>query len=28
MKITDEYRKQSFLDTHYEIAKAMGYIRA
>jgi hypothetical protein len=25
MKITDEYREQSFLDTHTEIAKAMGY---
>jgi hypothetical protein len=25
MKQTDEYRKQSFLDTHTEIAKAMGY---
>jgi len=25
MKQTDEYRKQNFLDTHYEIAKAMGY---
>lgn len=25
MKLTDDYRKQSFLDTHYEIAKAMGY---
>lgn len=25
MKQTDEYRKQSFLDTHPEIAKAMGY---
>ena len=25
MKITDQYRKQSFLDTHKEIAKAMGY---
>jgi MoaA/NifB/PqqE/SkfB family radical SAM enzyme len=25
MQITDEYRKQSFLDTHNEIAKAMGY---
>ena len=26
MQITDEYREQSFLDTHKEIAKAMGYI--
>ena len=25
MKITDEYRKQSFVDTHCEIAQAMGY---
>jgi len=25
MQITDEYRGQSFLDTHPEIAKAMGY---
>lgn len=25
MQTTDEYRKQSFLDTHPEIAKAMGY---
>jgi MoaA/NifB/PqqE/SkfB family radical SAM enzyme len=25
MKLTDEYRKQSFIDTHPEIAKAMGY---
>lgn len=25
MQMTDEYRKQSFLDTHTEIAKAMGY---
>ena len=25
MKQTDNYRKQSFLDTHFEIAKAMGY---
>ena len=25
MKQTDQYRKQSFLDTHPEIAKAMGY---
>jgi len=25
MQITDQYRKQSFLDTHPEIAKAMGY---
>ena len=25
MKLTDEYRQQSFLDTHNEIAKAMGY---
>jgi MoaA/NifB/PqqE/SkfB family radical SAM enzyme len=26
MKITDEYRKQSFVDTHGEIAEAMGYM--
>ena len=25
MQRTDEYRKESFLDTHREIAKAMGY---
>ena len=25
MQQTDNYRKQNFLDTHYEIAKAMGY---
>jgi hypothetical protein len=25
MQTTDEYRQQSFLDTHKEIAKAMGY---
>jgi len=25
MQITDDYRKQSFLDTHKEIAEAMGY---
>lgn len=25
MQTTDSYRKQSFLDTHHEIAKAMGY---
>ena len=25
MKLADEYRKQSFLDTHGAIAKAMGY---
>ena len=25
MQITDEYREQSFLDTHREIAEAMGY---
>ena len=25
MQTTDQYRKQSFLDTHEEIAKAMGY---
>jgi MoaA/NifB/PqqE/SkfB family radical SAM enzyme len=25
MKKTDEYRKQNFMDTHSEIAKAMGY---
>lgn len=28
MKITDEYRKQSFVDSHCEIAEAMGYSRA
>lgn len=28
MQITDQYRKQSFLDTHEEIAKAMGYGQA
>ena len=27
MQTTDEYRKQSFLTTHTEIAKAMGYVR-
>ena len=27
MQTTDEYRQQSFLDTHKEIAKAMGYER-
>jgi len=26
MQTTDEYRKQSFLDTHLEIARAMGYV--
>jgi len=26
MKITDDYRKQSFVDTHSEIAQAMGYM--
>ena len=26
MKITDGYRKQSFIDTHCEIAQAMGYM--
>jgi MoaA/NifB/PqqE/SkfB family radical SAM enzyme len=26
MKRTDEYRKQNFIDTHPEIAKAMGYV--
>jgi hypothetical protein len=26
MQQTDEYRKQSFLDSHKEIAKAMGYV--
>jgi hypothetical protein len=26
MQTTDEYRKQSFLTTHTEIAKAMGYV--
>ena len=25
MQTTDEYRKQSFSDTHKEIAEAMGY---
>jgi MoaA/NifB/PqqE/SkfB family radical SAM enzyme len=25
MQTTDEYREQSFLDTHFEIAEAMGY---
>ena len=25
MKTTDQYRQQNFLDTHQEIAKAMGY---
>jgi hypothetical protein len=25
MQTTDKYREQSFLDTHLEIAKAMGY---
>ena len=25
MKRTDAYRKQNFMDTHLEIAKAMGY---
>ena len=25
MKQTDQYRKQSFLESHTEIAKAMGY---
>jgi hypothetical protein len=25
MKQTDAYRKQNFIDTHPEIAKAMGY---
>ena len=28
MQTTDEYRKQSFLDTHTEIARAMGYEKA
>jgi MoaA/NifB/PqqE/SkfB family radical SAM enzyme len=28
MQTTDEYRQQSFLDTHKEIAKAMGYGKA
>ena len=27
MKQTDAYRDQSFLDTHTEIAKAMGYVK-
>ena len=26
MKQTDAYRKQNFMDTHPEIAKAMGYV--
>lgn len=26
MQQTDEYRKQNFIDTHPEIAKAMGYV--
>jgi hypothetical protein len=26
MKQTDQYRKQSFLDSHTEIAQAMGYV--
>jgi hypothetical protein len=25
MQTTDDYRKQSFSETHVEIAKAMGY---
>ena len=25
MKRTDNYRKQNFMDTHPEIARAMGY---
>jgi hypothetical protein len=25
MQTTDEYREQSFLDSHEEIARAMGY---
>ena len=25
MKQTDDYREQSFIDTHQEIAEAMGY---
>ena len=28
MQTTDDYRKQSFLDTHPEIARAMGYGKA
>jgi MoaA/NifB/PqqE/SkfB family radical SAM enzyme len=28
MKITDQYREQSFLDSHEEIARAMGYGQA
>jgi hypothetical protein len=28
MQTTDEYREQSFLGTHPEIAKAMGYGQA
>jgi FlaA1/EpsC-like NDP-sugar epimerase len=28
MQTTDEYRKQSFLDSHNEIAEAMGYGKA
>lgn len=27
MKITDKYRNQSFIDTHCEIAQAMGYVQ-
>ena len=27
MRITDGYRKQSFIDTHCEIAEAMGYVQ-
>jgi hypothetical protein len=26
MQTTDEYRNQSFLDTHREIALGMGYV--
>ena len=26
MKLTDQYRQQSFLDSHKEIAEAMGYV--
>ena len=28
MQTTDEYRQQSFLDSHKEIAEAMGYGKA
>jgi hypothetical protein len=26
MQRTDEHRKQNFMDTHEEIARAMGYV--